>query len=105
METMTAADAFPELYRAILDGVTGLEQAGRRAEAHRIRRDATATYSGAWSAAGQRRLTSLVGRVERALAEHTPSDTAGLPVPADRPEPVVRASRPGSILRNLAEPR
>jgi hypothetical protein len=77
----TAAEAFPALYRAILDGVSELEQAGLRTEALAIRRDATAAYSGTWAANGRRRLELLVKRVDRVLAAAAVPD----PVPTATP--------------------
>jgi hypothetical protein len=68
MDSTMAAEAFPGLYRAILDGIDELERSGRRAEADRIRKAATAAYSGAWGATGYRKLEGQRLRIERALA-------------------------------------
>jgi hypothetical protein len=68
MDSNSAAEAFPGVYRAILDGVAELERIGLRDEAHRVRRAATAAYSGPWGEAGYRRLILLVARIERTLA-------------------------------------
>jgi hypothetical protein len=91
----TAAEDFPGLYRAILDGVDDLERLGRRAEAARIRKAATAAYSGAWGAAGHRKLQLQLDRLARALgaSERTAEMTLGHGV-AVRP-PV------GSVFRRL----
>jgi hypothetical protein len=59
------AEEFPGLYRSILDGVRGLEHDGLRREAALVRAAATSTYSGAWDAAGRRRLVGLIRRIER----------------------------------------
>ena len=75
MDSTTAAEEFPGLYRSILDGIAELERLGRRSEADRIRRSATAAYSGPWGAAGYRRLELQRQRIERALA--TPDRQAG----------------------------
>jgi hypothetical protein len=63
----TPAEELPGLYRAILERVADLEQLGERAEAARIRMDATAAYSGAWNAAGRNRLMTLLARADRAI--------------------------------------
>ena len=68
MDSNVAAEEFPALYRTILDGVAELEQAGLRDEAHRVRRAATAAYSGAWGDSGHRRLQLLILRIDRGLA-------------------------------------
>jgi hypothetical protein len=64
----TTAEAFPDLYRTILDGIAELERKGHRAEAHQIRLAATAAYSGAWSEMGHRRLSQIAERLRRDLA-------------------------------------
>lgn len=69
MESSLAAEAFPEIYRVILDGVAELERVGQRTEAQRVRKAATTTYSGAWGEAGYRRLQLLVARIERSLGD------------------------------------
>jgi hypothetical protein len=61
------AEEFPALYRAILDRVARLERAGDRAEAGRIRSDATRAYSAAWDTRHRRRLEALLKRVDRAI--------------------------------------
>ena len=62
------AEAFPDLYRTILDGIADLERAGQRTEAYRIRIAAASAYSGAWSDAGHRRLALIAERLEQSLA-------------------------------------
>ena len=66
--TATLAEDLPELYRAILDRVADLEQAGARPFAGRIRAQATRAYSDAWDEAARRLLLSLLTRADRALA-------------------------------------
>lgn len=65
MESHAPAEELPALYRAILDRVADLEASGERAEAGRIRREATAAYSRAWDDRARRRLTSLLRAAER----------------------------------------
>ena len=67
MDSTSAAEAFPGIYRAILDGVAELERVGQREEALRVRRAAATAYSGPWGEAGYRRLVLLVARIERTL--------------------------------------
>lgn len=61
------AEDLPALYRAILDRIALLEQAGERTEAGRIRVDATEAYSVAWNRSARTRLTNLLNRAERIL--------------------------------------
>jgi hypothetical protein len=69
MESHTSlAEDFPALYRAILDGVAQLEQAGHRREAGLARTEATNVYSSSWDEAGLRRLVHIRHRIERLLA-------------------------------------
>jgi len=63
------AEDLPTLYRAILDRVALLEQAGERREAGRIRLDATEAYSVAWNGSARIRLTNLLVRADRILDE------------------------------------
>ena len=105
METSTAAEAFPALYRAILDGIADMERAGLRAAAHEVRRDATAAYSGAWGEAGRRRLTGLVDRIEGVLAAHQPTGEADRLAFRVRPDGHAGTSRSWSVLRKVAQPR
>ena len=59
------------MYRTILERVADLERLGARAEAGRIRVDATRAYSSAWDEAARRELLGLIVRADR---------TAGAPV-------------------------
>ena len=63
--TSTVAEDLPELYRAILERVAVLERIGARAEAGRIRAEATRAYSNAWDDAARRLLLGLLARAER----------------------------------------
>ncbi|HET7168783.1 MAG TPA: hypothetical protein VFI69_06235 [Candidatus Limnocylindrales bacterium] len=65
MDPNAAAEELPTLYRAILDRVADLEAAGDRAEALRVRRDATKAYSRAWDDKARRQLEQLLRRAER----------------------------------------
>ena len=98
MDSSAVAEEFPGLYRAILDGIAELERLGRRAEADRIRKAATAAYSGPWGAGGHRKLELQRLRLERALA------------PARAPAEVARRSFTdqtpvGSLVRRLRPAR
>jgi hypothetical protein len=64
----SVAEDLPELYRQILDLVAGLERMGARAEAARIRTDATRAYSNAWDESARRVLTGLIARAGRVAA-------------------------------------
>ena len=92
MDSSVTAEEFPGLYRAILDGIAELERLGRRTEADRIRKAATAAYSGPWGATGYRKLELQRLRIQRALA--TP----------DRPtaDQDHKRSRPGTPVGSLA---
>ena len=70
VDELPPAEEFPQLYRAILDGVDRLERSGERREAARIRHEAIRAYSTAWDAAHKRRLEMVYRRVERALEAH-----------------------------------
>jgi hypothetical protein len=99
MDSAAAAEGFPGLYRTILDGIAELERLGWRTEADRIRKASTAAYSGAWGAAGYRRLEMQRLRIERVLAGPDRS-------PADRPRG--RWKQPtsvGSLVRRLRPAR
>jgi hypothetical protein len=65
MEPNSPAEELPALYRAILDRVGELEAAGERAEAARLRTDATEAYSRAWDERARRRLDFLLRRATR----------------------------------------
>ena len=66
----TPADDLPGLYREILDRVAELEHMGERAQAGRIRMEATQTYSDAWNESGRGRLLGLLLRANRTIAGH-----------------------------------
>jgi hypothetical protein len=68
MDSNSPAEDLPTLYRAILDRVALLEAAGERAEAARVRSQATATYSRAWDQRARRELEGLLRRAERPTA-------------------------------------
>lgn len=65
METHSAAEELPALYRAILDRVAALEAAGDRIEAADLRTEAIDAYSRAWDERARRRLEALLRRAER----------------------------------------
>jgi hypothetical protein len=65
MDSNSPAEDLPTLYRAILDRVALLEAAGERAEAARVRSQATTAYSRAWDARARRELEGLLRRAER----------------------------------------
>jgi hypothetical protein len=65
---VSVAEDLPALNRAILDRVAGLERAGARAEAARIRHEATDAYSNAWDESARRILVTLLVRAERSSA-------------------------------------
>jgi hypothetical protein len=67
------AEDLPELYREILDRVADLERIGARAEAARIRIQATRVYSDAWDQGARRDLAALLTRAERASSAQTRS--------------------------------
>jgi hypothetical protein len=100
MDSSAAAEEFPGLYRLILDGIAELERQGRRGEAERIRKAATAAYSGPWAAAGHRRLELQRLRLERALSAPD-RQVGGEPTPARG-----RGRTPvGSLVRRLRPAR
>jgi hypothetical protein len=68
MDSNSRAEDLPALYRAILDRVAILEAAGERAEAARVRSQATTTYSRAWNERARRELEGLLRRAERPTA-------------------------------------
>ena len=85
MDPNSPAEDLPTLYRAILDRVALLEAADERAEAARVRTQATAAYSRAWDDKARRQLEHLLQRAERPTAveralgrgEHRRADTGG----------------------------
>jgi hypothetical protein len=96
MDSSIAAEEFPGLYRTILDGIAELERLGRRTEADRIRKAATAVYSGPWGAAGHRQLELQRQRIERVLA--APDRHAAERSPAGR---LADRTAVGSLVRRL----
>jgi phage-related minor tail protein len=68
MDPHTPAEELPSLYRAILDRIAALEAAGQRADAVRIRRDATRAYSRAWAERARRELEALLRRASAPTA-------------------------------------
>jgi hypothetical protein len=67
MEEPSVAELLPELYRQVLDRVAALEAHGQRAEAGRVRADATRAYSRAWDTAALGKLRSLVMHADRVV--------------------------------------
>jgi len=65
MDEPPISEILPGLYRAVLDAVAGLEARGRRAEAARVRLEATRVYSRAWNDDAARRLRLLRLRADR----------------------------------------
>jgi len=72
------AEEFPGIYRAILDRVARLEGFGARAEAARIRADATRAYSSAWDHKSRRKLDDLLRRSDRAIEAQARSASPSL---------------------------
>ena len=68
MEEPSVAELLPELYREVLDRVAALEEHGQRAEAGRVRAEATQAYSRAWDNATLRKLRALRIHAERVIA-------------------------------------
>lgn len=62
------AEDLPRLYRAILDGVAGLERLGYYREAGLLRAEATRAYSTAWDDRATRRLSHVRRRIDRVAA-------------------------------------
>jgi hypothetical protein len=69
----SVAEDLPALYRALLERVARLERAGARAEAARIRHEATQAYSSAWDEAARRMLVTLILRADRVTAPQVQS--------------------------------
>jgi hypothetical protein len=67
MEEPSVAELLPELYRQVLDRVAALEEHGQRAEAGRVRADATRAYSLAWDTSALGKLRSLRMHAERVI--------------------------------------
>jgi len=68
VDETSAAELLPELYRQVLDRVAALEQHGQRAEAGRVRADATQAYSRAWDTSAVSKLRALRIHAERVIA-------------------------------------
>ena len=68
MNELSVAEIMPVLYRGVLDSVAALEARNGRAEAARIRAEATRVYSRAWNLDAARRLRTLCERAGRAAA-------------------------------------
>ena len=68
MEEPSVAELLPELYRQVLDHVAALEEHGERAEAGRVRANATQAYSRAWDTATLARLRGLQIHAARVIA-------------------------------------
>jgi hypothetical protein len=69
METNSPSEELPALYRAILDRVAVMEAEGDRADAARLRSDATDAYSRAWDERARRRLETLLRQATRHAAD------------------------------------
>ena len=67
MEEPSVAEVLPELYRQVLDRVAALEEHGQRAEAGRVRTEATQAYSRAWDTAALGKLRGLRTHAERVI--------------------------------------
>lgn len=65
MDTDSPAEELPALYRAILDQVAWLESLGERAQAAKVRSEATRAYSRAWDVRAKRRLEQLLRQAQR----------------------------------------
>jgi hypothetical protein len=84
MEPKSPAEELPALYRAILDRVAVLESEGDRAQAARLRTDATEAYSRAWDERARRRLEVLLRRSERDATGERPRNRSGRSAPPSR---------------------
>ena len=82
MEPNSPAEELPALYRAILDRVALLEAAGERAQAAKLRTDATDAYSRAWDERARRRLEALLRRSERDVPTERQRHRPGRPTAA-----------------------
>jgi hypothetical protein len=67
MEEPSVAELLPELYRQVLDRVAVLEEHGERAEAGRVRSEATQAYSRAWDTSALGKLRALGIHAERVI--------------------------------------
>jgi hypothetical protein len=62
METNSASEELPALYRAVLDRVAEIAASGRRSLANEVRAEAIRIYSRAWDDRARRELVSLLRR-------------------------------------------
>ena len=62
METNSAAEVLPALYRAVLDRVAEIAASGDRPLANEVRSEATRIYSRAWDDRARRQLEALLKR-------------------------------------------
>jgi len=62
METNSASEELPALYRAVLDRVAEIAASGRRSLANEVRAEAIRIYSRAWDERARRELVSLLRR-------------------------------------------
>ena len=73
MDSKTAAEELPELYRALLDRIAQIDAAGHRQLAYRIRAKATQIYSRAWDERARRGLEELLRQTaEKSTARRQP---------------------------------
>ncbi len=62
METNSASEELPALYRAVLDRVAEIAAGGRRSLANEVRAEAIRIYSRAWDDRARRELVTLLRR-------------------------------------------
>lgn len=60
MDSKSAAEELPALYRAVLDRIAQIDAAGQRSVGYRIRAEATRIYSRAWDDRARRGLEELL---------------------------------------------
>lgn len=72
VDDQPVAESLPDRYRLVLDRVADLEAAGRHADADRVRRDATRSYSRSWTSKTANRLDALADRAEHLLRSPAP---------------------------------
>jgi hypothetical protein len=92
VDETSVAELLPELYRQVLDRVATLEQHDHRAEAGRVRAEATRAYSGAWN-------PRAVGKL-RALRIHAERVVSGRERPR-APHPIAAALARLSLVRTV----
>ncbi|HEX7950225.1 MAG TPA: hypothetical protein VF494_07735 [Candidatus Limnocylindrales bacterium] len=73
MDDQPVAESLPDRYRRVLDRVADLEASGRHADADRVRRDATRSYSRSWTWKTGSRLDSLAARADQMLRSPSPA--------------------------------